>query len=225
MKKSNLHSSKKLHKIKFIILEHINNNLKDYLFLSLFFIVGIIFGVIFINKMDGIKHEQSSQYINGIITSLKHDYKIDNLNLLKTSIMENIKLTIILWFAGSTVIGMPFIYGITCYKGFCIGYTSSTIIGALGIQKGCVFLATSLLFQNIIFIPCMLMLGVSGLKMYRSIIKDRRRENIKIELYRHTVFCLFSLCGLIFSSFIETYISSNLFTHIINYLLLDNGVK
>ena len=112
----------------------------------------------------------------------------------------------------------PFIYGIICYRGFCIGYTSSTIIGVLGVNKGSILLATSLLPQNIIFIPCMLALGVSGLKLYRSIIKDRRKENIKIEMYRHTILCLIMLVGLIVSSLLETYISSTLFVYIINYL-------
>ena len=218
MRKKNLYSAKKVQNIKFIILEHINNNIKDYLILILFFIVGIILGVIFINKSNPTQKQEITQYINRILVFLKEDYKIDSANLFKSSIFENIKVTLILWFAGSTVIGMPFIYGTICYRGFCIGYTSSTIIAVLGIQRGILFLITSLLIQNIIYIPCMLSLGVSGLKLYRSIIKDRRKENIKIEIYRHTIFCLIVFVGLIVSSIVETYISSNLFTYVINYL-------
>ena len=138
--------------------------------------------------------------------------------MLKSSILENVKFTLIIWFAGLTVIGIPFIYGIICYKGFCIGYTCSTIVGIFGTQKGVIFILTSLLFQNIVFIPCMMALGVSGLKLSRSIIKDRRKENIKVEIYRHTIFCLIMFIGLLFSSVLEIYVSSNLFTYIINFL-------
>ena len=218
MKNNKVHYARKTKKIKFFILEHISNNLRDYLFLVLFFIAGIVLGVIFINNSSITQKQNITQYLVNILKSLKGDYEINNLTLLKSSIFENIKLTLILWFAGSTVIGMPFIYGIICYRGFCIGYTSSTIIGVLGVNKGSILLATSLLPQNIIFIPCMLALGLSGLKLYRSIIKDRRKENIKIEIYRHTILCLIMLAGLIVSSLLETYISSTLFVYIINYL-------
>ena len=45
--------------VKTIILEHINNNLKDYIILILFFIVGIILGVIFINNSNDLQTEQN----------------------------------------------------------------------------------------------------------------------------------------------------------------------
>ena len=204
--------------LKNIILEHINNNLKDYTILVLFFLVCIILGVVFINNANETEQQQISSYINGMVNSLKGDYEIDSVVLLKSSIIENIKLVIILWFAGSTVIGMPFVYGIITYRGFCLGYTSASIIGVLGTQKGIVFLITSLLLQNLLFIPCLLALGVSGLKLYRSIMKDKRKENIKVEIYRHTIFCLLMLIGLVCSSVIETYVSSSLFTYSVEFL-------
>lgn len=204
--------------LKNIILEHVNNNLKDYTVLVLFFLVGVILGVIFINNSNDNQKQQISSYITGMIKSLKEDYVIDDFSLLKTSIISNVKLTLILWFAGSTVIGVPFVYGIITYRGFCIGYTSASIIGVLGMQKGIIFLLTSLLLQNILFIPCLLALGVSGLKLYRSIMKDKRKENIKVEIYRHTIFCLFMLIGLVFSSVIETYVSSELFSYMVGYM-------
>ena len=204
--------------LKNIILEHINNNLKDYTILVLLFLVGIILGVVFINNANETEQQQISSYINGMVNSLKGDYEIDSAVLLKSSIIENIKLVIILWFAGSTVIGMPFVYGIITYRGFCLGYTSASIIGVLGTQKGIVFLITSLLLQNLLFIPCLLALGVSGLKLYRSIMKDKRKENVKVEIYRHTIFCLLMLIGLVCSSVIETYVSSSLFTYSVEFL-------
>ena len=210
----------KYSKIKNIILRHINNNLKDYTILTLFFIVGIIVGVIFINNINESEQNQISGYVKGIINSLNQDYEIDNLELFKKSLLDNFKLTCILWLMGLTVIGMPLIYGVMLYRGFCIGYTSASIIGVLGTKKGIIFLISSLFMQNIIFIPCVLALGVSGLKLYRSIIKDRRKENIKIEIYRHTVFCMIIFIGLIISSIIEAYVSSGLFSYIVKFLLL-----
>ena len=75
-----------------------------------------------------------------------------------------------------------------------------------------------MLLHNIIFIPCLLLLAVSGINLYKSIIKDRRKENIKIEIIRHTVFSLIILAVMLFASLIETYISSNLLISIAKYL-------
>ena len=64
--------------------------------------------------------------------------------------------------------------------------------------------------QNIISIPAILALGVSGNRLYKSIIKNKQRENIKIEIVRHTLFCGMMLILLIISALIEVYISSYL---------------
>ena len=69
--------------------------------------------------------------------------------------------------------------------------------------------------QKIVIIPCILSLAVSGLKLYKSIIKDRRRENVKIEIVRHTIFSILVLIMLIIASLIETYISTSLLQTVI----------
>jgi uncharacterized membrane protein SpoIIM required for sporulation len=69
---------------------------------------------------------------------------------------------------------------------------------------------SSILLQNIIFIPCILALAVSGMKLYKAIIKDRKRETIKFEITRHTLISIILLMMLEISVFVEVYISSNL---------------
>ena len=51
--------------------------------------------------------------------------------------------------------------------------------------------------------------------LYKSIIKDRRRENVKIEIVRHTIFSILVLIMLIIASLIETYISTSLLQTVI----------
>ena len=67
-----------------------------------------------------------------------------------------------------------------------------------------------MLFQNILFIPCILSLAVSGMKLYKSIVKNKRKENIKLEITRHTLFCLLILIILGISALIEVYVSTGL---------------
>lgn len=84
--------------------------------------------------------------------------------------------------------------------------------------KGIIFLLSTVFLQNIIFIPCILALSVSGLKLHNSIVKDRGRENIKLEVIRHTLFSLVVLALLIVSSVIEVYISKNILLFFVKYI-------
>lgn len=113
--------------------------------------------------------------------------------------------------------GIPIVFGIVLYRGFCLGYTIATFISTIGFSKGLVFILIALLLQNMIFIPVILALGVSGFKLYESIIKDKRKENIKLEIIRHTMFSMIMLILLIISSIIESFISTNLLKIFIKY--------
>ena len=80
----------------------------------------------------------------------------------------------------------------------------------MGFNKGFPLVLVTLVLQNIIFIPLLIGLAASGFKFYKSIVKDRRRENIKISFIRHTIFSAIILIGLCLSSVIEVFISTNL---------------
>ena len=196
--------------LKNIILEHINNNLREYTLALLIFIIGVIAGVIFINNATEQQISEITTYLNNFLGQLKTEYKIDRAVLLKNTLISNLGLTIFIWFVGSTVIGIPIVYIITAYRGFCLSYTISSAVLVLGISKGIVFAISSVLLQNIIFIPCLIALAVSGTKMCKNILKDKRKQNIKIEITRHTLFCIIILLVLEISAFVETYISTGL---------------
>lgn len=72
------------------------------------------------------------------------------------------------------------------------------------------FSLASLFLQNIIVIPIILMLNVSALKLYRTLIKENKNSNVKTELIRHTILCLVLIIPLIIASLVESYISSSL---------------
>lgn len=201
---------KRSFKILDLTKEHIRKNIKEYLAVAIVFLIGIIIGVMFINNVDESQKTQITDYLGNFTNSLNTDYEIDTKALLKNSIISNLLLAISLWFIGSTVIGIPIVYVIIGVRGFCLGYTISSIMITYSMWKGILFIICSLLLQNIIFIPCILALAVSGIKLYKSIIKDKRRENVKIQILRHTIFSAFIAVLMIGASFVEVYGSSNI---------------
>lgn len=203
--------------IKETIKEHILNNSKEYIIVLLMFVIGVFVGVLFINNMNSEQNVEVSTYLTSFIDKFKNTENINNAEILRTSVLQNFILACILWFFGTTVIGLPVVFGIVLYRGFCLGYTVSASIMVLGLSKGIPFILIALLLQNIIFIPSIIAIAVSGFKLYKSIVKDRRKENIKLEILRHTIFSLVMLGFLVISSMIEVFISTNLLKIIIKY--------
>lgn len=205
------------HVIRNTIFEYIKENLRSYLILIIIFFIGLLLGVVFINNINEVQSKQISEYISNFINSVKENYQISTNSLLITSIINNLCIAILLWFLGSTVIGVPLIYLVIGYKGYCIGYTIAAVTATIGTGKSIAFIFATMLLQNIIYIPTIITLAVSGIKLYRLIMEDRRKENIKVQILKHTIFSVLMLILLLFSSVIETYISGNLSQIILKY--------
>lgn len=118
-------------KIKDAIFAHIENNLKEYIIVSIIFLIGIVVGVIFINNTSDNQSVEINNYISTFVQNLKDNKAINDLALLKDSIKKNCVLAIFLWFMGSTIIGISIVYLTVCFRGFCLGYTISSIVMTL----------------------------------------------------------------------------------------------
>lgn len=204
--------------VKSVIYKHIENNIKEYLIVTLIFIIGIIFGVIYINNSSDAQKTEISTYITNFIKSLKNtENTIDKTALLVDTIKSNMFLAILLWFMGCTVVGVPIVYAIVAYRGFALSYTISSIIATLG-EKGILFSIVTFLIHNIIFIPSIFSLAVSGIRLCKSIMKDKRKENIKLEICRHSIFSILFCLILIGTAFVEVYVSTGLLENYVKYV-------
>lgn len=215
MARLNINKSKRKSKIGMVLYNHIINNKRGYFIVSILFFIGLIVGVLFINNTSNVKLEEINTYLNDMVKNIKSYENIDFGSLFKQSVISNFIIIILLWFGASTIIGIPVVYGTIVLKGFGIGYTISSIIMCFGIGKGSAISLSIMILQNIIFIPAMFGASVSGVKLYQAIMKNRDRNNIKIEIIRHTLFCVLMLILMILSSVVEVYISTNIFINLL----------
>lgn len=196
---------------------YIKINYKEYILISLIFLIGIFVGVMIINNSKESQVSEISTYINNFITKYKEIDNINKVSLIAESIKKNLLLAIILWLAGTTVICMPIVLIVVMLRGIVLGFTISSITITLGTLKGILFCVSSIALQNILYIPAILTIGVSSTKLYKSIIKDKMRENIKIEIIRHTIISVLMVILLVLSAIIENLISIKILKNIIKY--------
>lgn len=208
---------KNISNLKENISRYILENFKQYILVILIFSIGIFTGVMIVNNCSQEVVLQISTYITDFIEKFKSVEKINTPDLIISSIKNNILLAVLLWFAGTTVIGLPVVFLIVFFRGLALGYTISAFTCALGTGKGILFSIIALFLQNIFFIPAILTIGVSSIKLYKSILKDRRKENIKLEIIKHTIISGLMLLILIFSSFIENGVSFMILQKMIKY--------
>ena len=191
-----------------MIQKHIKENIKEY----------IIFGTMVLNNSDEAQKLEISEYLTDFSTQLKEQNNINYSKMILELITKNIKLLFLMIFLSVSIIGIPVLYFNVGYKGFNIGYTISALNATFGFSKGLIFSLSLLLLSKMIEIPAIFFLSISSVKMYKNIIKDRSRENIKYAVTRYIIQIIIALILLIISAFVETYISSNLFLIILKYL-------
>ena len=197
------------------IKEDIVNHAKAYFIVVIIFTVGLFLGVLFVNKTEN--KSEIEKYINSYIDETKQIQNANYFDELQKDIRSKITLTFFLWFAGTTIIGIPIVLGIILFRGFCLGYTIASCIFALGKVKGLIFVIITVFLQNAMFIPALMILGVSSIKLYTSIIKDRRKENIKVSILKHSIVSIMVMIVLIVSAIVKIEISYRMIVNLIKY--------
>ena len=197
------------------IKEDIVNHAKAYFIVVIIFTVGLFLGVLFVNKTEN--KSEIEKYINSYIDETKQIQNANYFDELQKDIRSKITLTFFLWFAGTTIIGIPIVLGIILFRGFCLGYTIASCIFALGKVKGLIFVIITVFLQNAIFIPALMILGVNSIKLYTSIIKDRRKENIKVSILKHSIVSIMVMIVLIVSAIVKIEISYRMIVNLIKY--------
>ena len=194
--------------MKKVLIDYIDRNKKTFIILISFFIIGIFVGVTLLNNLSSNLKQEVDSYIESVITLLKENNEINMFEMFLISIKENILFILLIWFLGLTIIGGYFIYLTVLYKGFLLGYTAAAFIATLGIKTGTLVIIVSLLMQNVVFIPAMLLISENGIKLCKGIHKTCL--NLKEEFIRHNIIMLITIMLILIASFIEVYFSMNL---------------
>ncbi|MFZ5988590.1 MAG: stage II sporulation protein M [Bacillota bacterium] len=197
-------------KIRGVLSAHIKNNINSYFFLFLAFVAGVSAGAFTVNGLSSIQRNELTNYFQGFL-QLFENQRVDSNEVLRISLIDNIKLVAVLWVLGVTIIGIPFIYIIVGIRGFITGFTSGFIIDVLGF-KGIIFTLLTILPKEVVIIPCIIALGVNGINFSLNIIKNKSikhmsKESLKTSFFAYCFVTLFFSCLIFAGILVESYVT------------------
>ena len=122
------------------------------LLVLIIFIIGIIFGSIYITILS---NDQKMTVVNNVSNYFKNTSKLDfdgKIEIFKNSLYSNLLYTISMWSLGLSVIGLPVIFIMVFFKSFTLGFSVSSIFAKykfVGILKALLYIFPSKLIFTI----------------------------------------------------------------------------
>lgn len=155
--------------------KHIQGNLLTYFFVILFFMIGLSSGAFTTKALSESENRELIAYLENFFKIIDVD-SIDRFALLKQSLVNNLQTGILIWILGVTIIGIPLILLLIALRGFVIGFTVGFLIKQMG-TKGLVFSIFSVLPQNILILPGVIIIGVLAISFSVMLIKNRLNKH------------------------------------------------
>ncbi|HFF9315539.1 TPA: stage II sporulation protein M [Clostridium perfringens] len=198
------------------LMESLKENKITFLWVLLFFLVGIVLGSYTVYYMSDFNRVEITTYFNNFLEFLGGN-SVSYTSILVDSIKSILPMVAIIVLLGYTAVGTPIILMIDLAKGYVIGFTFSLIVSMLG-SKGVMLVLSGLMLQNLIFIPIIMLISVLAIR--HSVTKLKMgvsRDRVKLDVSRaylnfQGLLSLIIISGIL----IETYISPNLIRLVIS---------
>ena len=196
------------------LMESLKENKITFLWVLLFFLVGIVLGSYTVYYMSEFNRGEITIYFNNFLEFLGGK---SYTSILVDSIKSILPTVVIIVLLGYTAVGTPIILMIDLAKGYVIGFTFSLIVSMLG-SKGVILVLSGLMLQNLIFIPIIMLISVLAIRYSFTKLKIKAsRERINFDVSRkylnfQGLLSLIMISGIL----IETYISPNLIRLVIS---------
>jgi len=178
------------------LLDKLINNIKfdkKYVLFSLVLVIlGIITGSLFIVILNSTDKNLVIEYISDFIDNIKNS-SINNLDILKNTLITNYIIIIILVMIGFSSFLFPINILLLFYKSFIIGFSLSSFILTYKIKGtllSIIYIFPHLLINILIFCLITAFTLKISLSMINSIIK---RKNVNMRLYFNKYFSLILL--------------------------------
>jgi len=157
-----------------------------------------------------LSNQQQSELLNYVDLVLQGsgDWQVDSGGLAQKVIWSNIKLVLLMWFLGMTVVGIPLILLIVFLRGVVLGFTVGFLIQEKALA-GVLLTLLSIIPQNIIFVPVLLLSAVGAVSFSLNLIRGKFSRSLHLSQYfiGYSVGYMLALLIVSLGGLVEAYIS------------------
>lgn len=191
------------------IQHHMEDHLSLYVFTTVLFIMGIVFGSLIVGALTVEQRQDLLGYLQHFFNGLDQGNIADPNVALKHTAAHHLKYIGLMWLLGLSVIGAPLVLVLIFLKGLVIGFTVGFFVRELS-WNGLWFAFLSVFPQNLIVVPALLIVSVASIGFSLLLLRNRfiqRHGTIYPQFMSYSFLVMVMACVLVFASFFEAYIS------------------
>lgn len=196
---------------RILLLNHLKKNALVYLFTTILFFTGIIFGSIIVNSMNFIQKQDLFFYLERFFLAVTKGEQSTSKEILISSFLYHSKYLMIMFLFGLAIIALPLVWIFVFVKGLVIGFSVGFLVNQLGF-KGLLLAATAIAPQNLITIPIYIVAGslsmIFCLTIISRLIQKHNTGPILEPFIRYLTIYAILLVFAVFASGIEALLSN-----------------
>lgn len=181
---------------------------KLFLFLLILFLLGIVFGSLFISILSDSDRVKVVEQVTSFFAGMKGN-KFDSFLVFKNSFLSNLILLLFLWILGISVIGIPIIIIIDFIKGFTIGFSIGAIIyqyKLLGLLGAFTYIFPHVIVMSVVILILSYYSFFVSTHIFYAIIK-KQNINFKGIMGKYNIILLIAIIVTLVASLIEAFLS------------------
>ncbi|RFU67771.1 stage II sporulation protein M [Peribacillus saganii] len=200
---------------------HIRNNSSIYIFITVLFLMGVIFGAVIVNSLSFTQKEDLFYYLSQFFGQVSLGKIAASPEMFIQSLSHNVKYIGVMWILGVSIIGLPIILLLLFLKGMVVGFTVGFLVNQMG-WNGLLLSFVAILPQNIIVIPVFILIAVLSVSLSIKLIKrvfiKQLREPLKPVLIGYFGALAAAIIFLTAAGAMEAYVSPVLMKNAVSLL-------
>ncbi|MGE5560083.1 MAG: stage II sporulation protein M [Chloroflexota bacterium] len=192
------------------VVGYLRANTGVYVFCIVIFTVGACFGALAIRALSAVQKAELIDYLQVFLRGLANTGEpVAGAAVLQQALATHWKTAGFIWLLGLTVIGLPAVALVVFTRGFVIGFTVGFLAEQLG-YKGVLFALFSVLPQNLLAVPAILVVGASALSFSLLLVgarMQRRRFQFLEEFAGYTAIVAVACVALAGAGLVEAFIA------------------
>jgi len=150
----------------------IKDKLILYVFVSVLFAVGLVFGALLVNALTLDQQQDLAGDVQQFAQRIQSGMLPDAAQSFWDRALFNAKWIFLIWVLGLTVVGMPLVLALDFLKGVLVGFAVGTLVSQHE-WKGLLFSLVSVAPANLIIVPALLIASVSAVSFSIYVVKNR----------------------------------------------------